>query len=98
RSTMLTPARFCSYLLHHDITVLFLTTALFNQLAQAQPDMFSGLSTLYVGGEALTPVLMNTVRHRCPNLKLYNIYGPTENTTFSTFYEIKQDFSQAIPI
>ncbi|KRT88203.1 non-ribosomal peptide synthetase [Bacillus paralicheniformis] len=98
RSTMLTPARFGSYLLRHDITVLFLTTALFNQLAQAQPDMFSGLSTLYVGGEALTPALMNTVRHRCPNLKLYNIYGPTENTTFSTFYEVKQDFSQAIPI
>ncbi|MED1741238.1 amino acid adenylation domain-containing protein [Bacillus swezeyi] len=98
RSTMLTPVRFGSYLLKHDITVLFLTTALFHQLAQAQPDMFSGLSTLYVGGEALTPALMNTVRHLCPNLKLYNIYGPTENTTFSTFYEIKQDFSQAIPI
>ncbi|MBY8914329.1 amino acid adenylation domain-containing protein [Bacillus sp. YC2] len=98
RSTMLAPVRFGSYLLENRITVLFLTTALFNQFAQAKPDMFSGLHTLYVGGEALSPALMNTVRQRCPNLSLYNIYGPTENTTFSTFFEIKQDFSQPIPI
>ncbi len=85
RSTMLAPERFGNYLSSNRITILFLTTALFNQFAQADPEMFSGLHTLYVGGEALSPALINKVRHRCPNLSLYNIYGPTENTTFSTF-------------
>ncbi len=98
RSTMLAPERFGNYLSSNRITILFLTTALFNQFAQADPEMFSGLHTLYVGGEALSPALINKVRHRCPNLSLYNIYGPTENTTFSTFYEIRHDFSQPIPI
>ncbi|PAD65391.1 non-ribosomal peptide synthase [Bacillus siamensis] len=98
RTTMLAPERFGHYLCSNRITILFLTTALFNQFAQADPEMFSGLHTLYVGGEALSPALINKVRHRCPNLSLYNIYGPTENTTFSTFYEIKHDFSQPIPI
>ncbi|MCY8026759.1 amino acid adenylation domain-containing protein [Bacillus sonorensis] len=98
KSTMLTPHRFGAYLLENNITVLFLTTALFNQLAQAQADMFRGLHTLYVGGEALSPALINAVRHACPELSLYNIYGPTENTTFSTFFEIKRDYAAPIPI
>ncbi len=98
KSTMLSPDRFGTYLLENDITVLFLTTALFNQLAQAQADMFRGLHTLYVGGEALSPALMNAVRHACPDLALHNIYGPTENTTFSTFFEVKRDYAGPIPI
>ncbi|WIW30337.1 non-ribosomal peptide synthetase [Bacillus inaquosorum] len=98
KSTMLSPDRFGTYLLENDITVLFLTTALFNQLAQAQADMFRGLHTLYVGGEALSPALMNVVRHACPDLALHNIYGPTENTTFSTFFEMKRDYAGPIPI
>lgn len=98
KSTMLSPDRFGTYLLENDITVLFLTTALFNQLAQAQADMFRGLHTLYVGGEALSPALMNAVRHACPDLALHNIYGPTENTTFSTFFEMKRDYAGPIPI
>ncbi|MEC1444353.1 plipastatin non-ribosomal peptide synthetase PpsE [Bacillus subtilis] len=98
KSTMLTPDRFGAYLLENDITVLFLTTALFNQLAQVRADMFRGLHTLYVGGEALSPALMNAVRHACPDLALHNIYGPTENTTFSTFFEMKRDYAGPIPI
>ncbi|MED3603587.1 AMP-binding protein [Bacillus subtilis] len=78
--------------------MLFLTTALFNQLAQVRADMFRGLHTLYVGGEALSPALMNAVRHDCPDLALHNIYGPTENTTFSTFFEMKRDYAGPIPI
>ncbi|MEC1406792.1 fengycin non-ribosomal peptide synthetase FenB [Bacillus halotolerans] len=98
KSTMLTPDRFGAYLIENNISVLFLTTALFNQLAQAQADMFHRLHTLYVGGEALSPELINAVRRACPNLSLYNIYGPTENTTFSTFFEIKRDYATPIPI
>ncbi|MCY8988924.1 non-ribosomal peptide synthetase [Bacillus atrophaeus] len=98
KSTMLTPAVFSAYLHDNKITVLFLTTALFNQLAQVQPGMFCHLHTLYVGGEALSPALINSVRHACPKLALYNIYGPTENTTFSTYFEIKRDYANPIPI
>ncbi|MGQ9007785.1 non-ribosomal peptide synthetase [Bacillus stercoris] len=98
KSTLLSPDRFGAYLIENGITVLFLTTALFNQLAQVQADMFSGLHTLYVGGEALSPALMNAVRHACPDLALHNIYGPTENTTFSTFFKMKRDYAGPIPI
>ncbi|MER0465971.1 amino acid adenylation domain-containing protein [Bacillus cabrialesii subsp. cabrialesii] len=98
KSTLLSPDRFGAYLIENGITVLFLTTALFNQLAQVQADMFRGLHTLYVGGEALSPALMNAVRHACPNLALHNIYGPTENTTFSTFFKMERDYAGPIPI
>ncbi|MBU2661358.1 non-ribosomal peptide synthetase [Bacillus cabrialesii] len=98
KSTMLSPDRFGAYLLENGITLLFLTTALFNQLAQVQADMFRGLHTLYVGGEALSPALMNAVRHACPDLALHNIYGPTENTTFSTFFKMERDYAGPIPI
>jgi len=68
----------------NDITILFLTTVLYNQLVDARPDAFTKLKRLLVGGEALS---VAHVRKGLANVKpgvFANVYGPTENTTFST--------------
>ena len=43
RDTLLDIHRFEQFIQTHQITALFLTTGLFNQLAQQRPQMFKGL-------------------------------------------------------
>ncbi|WP_270169864.1 amino acid adenylation domain-containing protein [Paenibacillus sp. SYP-B4298] len=80
------------------ITTMFLTTPLFNQLTQQDSRLFSGLKTLLVGGETLSVKLINRVLRNLPDLELMSVYGPTENTTFSTAYRIEGEQSGSIPI
>ncbi len=76
----------------------FLTTGLFNQIAEFNPAAFAGLKTLLTGGEKVSTVHVNKVRSAAPELRLLHVYGPTENTTFSTWYEVNQTFDRDIPI
>lgn len=82
----------------YDITSLFLTTALFHYISEHQPDIFRTVNTLLVGGEALSPKHANTIRRMYPHLRLANIYGPTENTTFSTYFQIEHQLEAMVPI
>jgi amino acid adenylation domain-containing protein len=79
-------------------THMWLTSALFNQLCEANSEMFAPLTHLLVGGDVLSPNHINTVRSANPNLKVINGYGPTENTTFSTTFLIEQDYQGKIPL
>jgi len=83
---------------HHEITILWLVSPLFTQLAQYNPEMFSPLRYLIVGGDVLSPKHINAVRRKCPGLKIVNGYGPTENSTFSTTFLIEEDYQDNIPI
>lgn len=82
----------------HHITALFLTTTRFHHLAEHDPGLFRSLNTLLIGGETLSPKHVNTVIKTCPNLRMANLYGPTENTTFSTYFQIEREFESTIPI
>ncbi|MCW3072415.1 MAG: grsB [Bacteroidetes bacterium] len=80
------------------ITICWLTSPLFNSLADIDPLMFSGLRTLVVGGDVLSVHHINKVKKLNPGLQIINGYGPTENTTFSTCYEINEMHEHTIPI
>lgn len=77
---------------------MWLTSPLFNQLAQKDAGMFNTLRHLIIGGDALVPHIVSKVRKASPELSLWNGYGPTENTTFSTSFLIDQDYDGSIPI
>ncbi|MCP3742679.1 amino acid adenylation domain-containing protein, partial [Rossellomorea sp. BNER] len=81
-----------------SISIMWLTVALFNQLAQEKPAMFRKLRYLIVGGDALSAKHINLVKRNCNNIKILNGYGPTENTTFSTTFQIDKEYEAAIPI
>ena len=70
------------------ITMMFLTTALFNMIARSNPAAFKTLHTLLFGGEAADTECVRMVLKHGPPLHLLHVYGPTENTTFSTWHEI----------
>lgn len=80
------------------IDTLFLTTGLFNQLVDYSIDSFGGLKTLMTGGERVSVRHVNALRKEHPGLKLLHVYGPTENTTFSTWYRVDRDHDHDIPI
>ncbi|EPY09154.1 non-ribosomal peptide synthase, pvdj(2) [Paenibacillus alvei TS-15] len=81
-----------------DINVLWLSAALCNQWIEENVNMFAGLRSLIVGGEALSAKLINRLRLAHPSLTILNGYGPTENTTFSTSYRIERPFERDVPI
>ncbi|WP_443090406.1 amino acid adenylation domain-containing protein [Bacillus velezensis] len=87
-----------TFIQQNGITTLWLTSSLFNHLSEQNEHMFSGLSRLIIGGEALSPSHVNRVRKTLPHLSIWNGYGPTENTTFSTCFLIEQSYDHSIPI
>ncbi|KAF6562528.1 amino acid adenylation domain-containing protein, partial [Paenibacillus sp. EKM207P] len=82
----------------HGITTMFLTTPLFNQLSQQNLALFEGVRELLVGGDVMSAPHMNRVLEAHPSLRISNIYGPTENTTFSTVHAITGVQSESVPI
>lgn len=97
-SLVIDPKSLRDYISENKITTLWLTAELFNQTVDELPTAFKNLRWLLSGGDILSPKHVNKVRRHCHNLRLVNGYGPTENTTFSTTYEIDSDFDSRIPI
>ena len=100
KETALSPTELAQQLAAHQISVLFLTTALFHQLAQSRPALFASLTYLVFGGEAADAHCVQRVLQAGKPRHLINGYGPTESTTFSTWYEAQpQDLgARTIPI
>lgn len=99
REQALSPAEFAAELRDRRITILFLTTALFNQVAADQPDAFASLRVVLFGGEAVDPKWVRAVLAHPPR-HLLHVYGPTENTTFTTWHEVTRvdENAKTIPI
>jgi amino acid adenylation domain-containing protein len=70
------------------IDTMWLTAGLFNMLADLDPQCLQGLRTALTGGEAASAPALRRVMQRCPQLRVVNGYGPTENTTFSVTYTL----------
>ncbi|MCJ2145929.1 non-ribosomal peptide synthetase [Bacillus sp. B19-2] len=98
KETYLDSDRLKTFIQQNGITTLWLTSSLFNQLSEQNERTFSDLSRLILGGEALSPNHVNRVRNAAPDLALWNGYGPTENTTFSTCFRIEHEYKHSIPI
>ncbi|MGB3290030.1 MAG: amino acid adenylation domain-containing protein, partial [Burkholderiaceae bacterium] len=78
-------------LLERDrINVFWVTAGLFHELAGIDPGVFSGDRLVMTGGDAVNGDAARAVAAACAGtgLRLLNCYGPTENTTFSTFYDL----------
>ncbi|HEC84378.1 MAG TPA: amino acid adenylation domain-containing protein [Thioploca sp.] len=94
----LSPHEFTTSLRDQEITVLFLTTALFNQLAREVPLIFNQMRYILFGGEAVEPRWVSKILQHGPPQRLLHVYGPTENTTFSSWYLVKNVPEGAITI
>ncbi len=88
REMLLAPPAFRMWIREERPTVMFLTTAIFHTIAATQPDAFAPLRILLVGGEVLNPGLARDVLVTGAPGNFFNVYGPTENTAFTTTHRI----------
>jgi amino acid adenylation domain-containing protein len=89
RQALLSPKDLHQILQDLGVTAMFLTTALFHQMALEAPNMFSGLRHLLVGGESMDPKSAARVCRAGPPRRFLNVYGPTETTTYATWHLIR---------
>jgi amino acid adenylation domain-containing protein len=94
----LSPHDFASQLRQKGISVLFLTTALFQQVARVVPQAFSSLRYLLFGGEVVEPRWVQEVLKNGSPKQLLHVYGPTESTTFSSYYWVQDVAEEATSI
>jgi amino acid adenylation domain-containing protein len=86
--TSLDAQRLAQTLSRHEVTVLFLTTALFNQHVLSIPSALARLKYLLCGGEREDPESFALLLRQGGPEHLIHCYGPTETTTFATTYEV----------
>mgnify|MGYP002778537435 CR=1 FL=1 len=100
REVMLSPQKFAQEIRQQEISILFLTTALFNHMAREVPDCFRLLRYLLFGGEAVDVRWVKAVKQHGAPAHLLHVYGPTENTTFTSWYEVQDvvEAATSIPI
>lgn len=98
RETTLSPVDFVRELQQKQISIMFLTTALFNQTISQIPTAFKSLKYLLFGGEMANVDRVRSVIQNGKPQHLIHVYGPTENTTFSTWYEVQEVPKNAITI
>ncbi|WP_137936792.1 non-ribosomal peptide synthetase [Chitinivorax sp. B] len=75
----------------HQIQTLFLTTSLFNTVVDEKPALLAPLKQVITGGEAMSSAHARKLLSVLPQLRLTNGYGPTENTTFTTTFDVQAD-------
>lgn len=91
KSELFSAAAMRAFLESKRITVLMLTTSLFNALAAGDPTTFRSLQALVIAGEAADPHSIARVFHSGQPPRFINAYGPTEATTFASWHEITAD-------
>ncbi len=85
---------------HYGVSVLWLSAGLFNLMVDEQLNSLKGVRHLLTGGDVLSTAHAEKFLQEAGLCSLINGYGPTENTTFSTFYSMNKPghFAGSIPI
>ncbi|MFF5900156.1 amino acid adenylation domain-containing protein [Streptomyces argenteolus] len=87
----LQPAVLRDLVARHGVTAAFLTTALFNVLAETDPDALGLLRLVATGGEAAAPGILQRLATAHADVRLLHVYGPTETTTFATLHRVRPE-------
>lgn len=80
---------------------LFMTVSLFNTLSADFPACFASLRQVLIGGEQVSAAAVRAWYNANPEsgCQIFNVYGPTECTTFALCYPIARDFNGlSVPI
>ncbi|MBR8826762.1 MAG: amino acid adenylation domain-containing protein [Gomphosphaeria aponina SAG 52.96 = DSM 107014] len=88
KETTLQLELFIEQLKEKELDTIFITTALFNQIASIHPQAFNTFKYVLFGGEKVEPKWVKEIIEKGKPENLIHVYGPTENTTFSTWYPV----------
>ncbi|KIF78035.1 hypothetical protein QR77_37895, partial [Streptomyces sp. 150FB] len=82
------------------VTVGLFNEGIFRLLAESEPESFSSLRDVYVGGDTMSRAAVRKVRGQASRMRLTNSYGPTEATLCVAHYALPSETDDwaSIPI
>ncbi|MFK8101670.1 MAG: amino acid adenylation domain-containing protein, partial [Saprospiraceae bacterium] len=92
------PADLAKLMKREAVSVCFLTTALFNAFVDYDLQSLTSLRILLFGGERSAIAPIQKALNVLGTDRLINVYGPTETTTFATYYPIHNCKHHSVPI
>lgn len=78
-----------NYIEERDITLFFVTTALFNAIVDTNVESLQQVKNILFGGEKVSVQHVKKAFRELGPGRLTHVYGPTETTVFATAYNIK---------
>ena len=90
KELLLSFADLADLLRRERVTVLHLTTALFNRVVREAPEILAPLRCALFGGEASDPAAVARALATDRPERLLHMYGPTESTTFATWHAVTE--------
>lgn len=97
---VLSPHDFAACLRETSVSIMLLSTGLFNLMAREFPSAFNTLRSLVVGGDVMSPHWTHFLLQSGFTGKLINAYGPTECSVVATAYHVTaiDDVAAVVPI
>ena len=88
------------YVQTKQVNKLWLTADMFELTVVENIDFFDNLEQVITGGDIVSPFAVKKFVDRFDSKHLICAYGPTENTTFSCYFEVPEDINNnsALPI
>jgi len=86
------------YMKEKNVTVAWITAALFNQIIDGKIEAFSNLRTVLSGGDVMSLKHVNKLRQIYPELEIINCYGPTECVTFTNTFKVDTVMDKKVPL
>jgi surfactin family lipopeptide synthetase A len=98
----LDPEKLKEYFSNYGITKALIPTGLFSRMLESDLQqnlrLFEGIKEIFVGGDTFPPRMANLFVLNYPGVILVNVYGPTENTCFTTSCPINHIIEEDIPV
>jgi amino acid adenylation domain-containing protein len=82
--SVLAPADLAAFLAAQQVSIIQFSAGLFRVLAEDCPEAFAGARHVLVGGDVVPADLVRGLLERYSGLAVSNVYGPTENTVWTT--------------
>ncbi|GIC90967.1 non-ribosomal peptide synthetase [Aspergillus udagawae] len=92
RMVVADPFMFREFVTEKKVSIVFLTAALFSIIGHACPNAFRGVRHLLSAGDVPSAAAMQKIFEATGAPEhLWNTYGPTETTTYSTVHEVNAE-------
>jgi amino acid adenylation domain-containing protein len=100
RDTVSDTDRLAALVIKRQITVFFVTTALFNTLIDTRIHCFDHVKKVLFGGERVSVEHTRKALEYMGKGRVIHVYGPTETTVYATYYFIHRvdEAAETIPI
>jgi amino acid adenylation domain-containing protein len=98
RDIVLSPTALGRFICERRLSVVFLTTALFNLVSSSDPAAFAGVRVVFTGGEAMNARAARDVLAAGAPGQLVNAYGPTENGVYTTVHVVREVAADAVTV